>query len=187
MRIGLARALAAIGVGAFVGAGTFTAGTIASITPAQAQFIKPVQAPSDVSPTEVQWRGHGGPRGPRGPHVGPRPGGPRFAPPGARYRPPPPGRYYGRRYGPPPRYYGRPYPAPGYYYGPGYNAGAAAAAGAAGLAAGALIGGAIASQQAAPTVRGDADWIAYCSSKYRSFDPASGTYLGYDGKRHVCQ
>ncbi|CAH1648532.1 Lectin-like protein BA14k [Hyphomicrobiales bacterium] len=187
MRIGLARSIAAIGMSALIGAGALTALTAASATPARAQFIKPVQAPPDPSLTEVQWRGHGGPRGPRGPHVGPRPGGPRYGGPGVRYRPPPPGRYYGRRYGPPPRYYGRPYPAPGYYYGPGYNPGAAAAAGAAGLAAGALIGGAIASQQAAPVVQGDTNWIAYCSSKYRSFDPASGTYLGYDGRRHVCQ
>ena len=87
--------------------------------------------------------------------------------------------YYGPRYGR--YYYGRPY----YYR--HYNPGAAAAAGVAGLAAGAIIGGAIASQNAAPpAVRGD-DWLAYCSSKYRSFDPASGTYLGYDGRRHVCQ
>jgi hypothetical protein len=27
---------------------------------------------------------------------------------------------------------------------------------------------------------------AYCSSRYRSYDPASGTYLGYDGVRHSC-
>ena len=25
-----------------------------------------------------------------------------------------------------------------------------------------------------------------CSQRYRSFDPASGTYLGYDGQRHPC-
>ncbi|PXW56420.1 BA14K-like protein [Chelatococcus asaccharovorans] len=185
MRMALTRSIAAIGVGALLGAGVAMGMTVATASSAQAQFVKPVQAPADLSPTEIQWRG--GPRGPRGPHVAPRPGGPRYAAPGVRYRPPPPGRYYGRRYGPPPRYYGRPYPPPGYYYGPGYNAGAAAAAGAAGLAAGALIGGAIASQQAAPVVRGDPDWIAYCSSKYRSFDPASGTYLGYDGRRHICQ
>lgn len=182
MRMGWTRSIAAIGVSALLGV---SASMVMAVAPAQAQFIKPIQAAPDLSTTEVQWRGHGGPGGPR---VGPRPGGPRYAPPGARYRPPPPGRYYGRRYGPPPRYYGRPYARPGYYYGPGYNAGAAAAAGAAGLAAGALIGGAIASQQqAAPAVPGDADWIAYCSSKYRSFDPASGTYLGYDGRRYVCQ
>jgi hypothetical protein len=27
---------------------------------------------------------------------------------------------------------------------------------------------------------------AYCASRYRSYDPASGTYLGYDGARHSC-
>lgn len=26
-----------------------------------------------------------------------------------------------------------------------------------------------------------------CAQRYRSFDPASGTFLGYDGKRHACQ
>jgi hypothetical protein len=26
-----------------------------------------------------------------------------------------------------------------------------------------------------------------CAQRYRSFDPASGTYLGYDGNRHTCQ
>jgi hypothetical protein len=28
---------------------------------------------------------------------------------------------------------------------------------------------------------------AYCAQRYRSYDPASGTYLGYDGLRHPCQ
>jgi hypothetical protein len=27
---------------------------------------------------------------------------------------------------------------------------------------------------------------AYCSQTYKSYDPASGTYLGYDGQRHPC-
>jgi hypothetical protein len=27
---------------------------------------------------------------------------------------------------------------------------------------------------------------AYCMQRYRSYDPASGTYLGYDGLRHPC-
>ena len=26
----------------------------------------------------------------------------------------------------------------------------------------------------------------YCSQRYKSYDPASGTYLGYDGDRHPC-
>jgi hypothetical protein len=28
---------------------------------------------------------------------------------------------------------------------------------------------------------------SYCAQRYRSYDPASGTYLGRDGRRHVCQ
>jgi len=31
-----------------------------------------------------------------------------------------------------------------------------------------------------------ANWIASCARRFRSFDPASGTYLGYDGYRHYC-
>ena len=34
-------------------------------------------------------------------------------------------------------------------------------------------------------VSGDVD-PAYCAQRYRSYDPASGTYLGYDGLRHPC-
>jgi hypothetical protein len=58
------------------------------------------------------------------------------------------------------------------YYGPGAVVG--------GLAAGAIIGGAIANSQA----RDSND--AYCFSRFKSYDPASGTYLGYDGLRHPC-
>ena len=78
---------------------------------------------------------------------------------------------------------------------------------AAAVATGALIGGAIASQNqgyypaqtypaysdpgyvysdAAPVVYNNGDSIAYCEQTYRSYDPASGTYLGYDGFRHRC-
>ncbi len=31
------------------------------------------------------------------------------------------------------------------------------------------------------------DWYAYCARKYQSFDPRSGTFLGFDGYRHVCE
>ena len=34
---------------------------------------------------------------------------------------------------------------------------------------------------------GRGDWMSYCFSRYRSFDPATGTYMGYDGRRHVCR
>jgi len=66
----------------------------------------------------------------------------------------------------------------------------------AGLAAGALIGGAIAASQGpyygpgygyAPGpayVEGDA--VSYCMQRFKSYDPRSGTYLGYDGLRHPC-
>jgi hypothetical protein len=55
-----------------------------------------------------------------------------------------------------------------------------------GLAAGAIIGGAIASQQAQAAQQQE-DWIAYCSAKYRSFDPATGTYTTYGGEQRYCQ
>lgn len=63
-------------------------------------------------------------------------------------------------------------------YGGGYYRNGPAVLG--GLAAGAIIGGAIANSQARANTNG------YCSERYRSYDPASGTYLGYDGQRHSC-
>jgi hypothetical protein len=86
-------------------------------------------------------------------------------------------------------------------YGPGYGIGVGAAA----LATGAIIGGAIASQNqgyysdqnyagysrgygydAAPVAYNNGSSVAYCEQTYRSYDPVSGTYLGYDGLRHPC-
>lgn len=94
----------------------------------------------------------------------------------------------------------RVYPGEGYsqyyyyggrrYYRRGYNGGAAAAGVIGGLAAGALIGGAIASQgaQAGPLPKTqDPDFIAYCSRKYRTFDPIDGTFLARDGRRYECE
>ncbi|WP_262032209.1 BA14K family protein [Microvirga sp. Mcv34] len=89
--------------------------------------------------------------------------------------------YYRRGY--------RPYYHDRYYYRRGGN-GAAVAAGVAGVAAGALIAGALANQaQAAPpappgTV--DPQMAAYCARKYRSYDPATGTFLATNGMRYVC-
>jgi hypothetical protein len=98
-------------------------------------------------------------------------------------------RRYGYRGGP--RYVERRYYAPRRYgYEPrGYyrrDRGNAVAAGALGLATGAIIGGAIAQSQAqaAPVYGGNT--ASYCAQRYRSYDPASGTYLGYDGLRHPC-
>jgi hypothetical protein len=36
-----------------------------------------------------------------------------------------------------------------------------------------------------PVYRGN-DMTDYCASRYRSWDPETGTYLGYDGLRHPC-
>jgi hypothetical protein len=60
-----------------------------------------------------------------------------------------------------------------------------------GLALGAIIGSAASAPPPVyyapgPNYAAD-DWMAYCASKYRSFDPRSGTYLGYDGYRHPCR
>jgi hypothetical protein len=61
-------------------------------------------------------------------------------------------------------YYGGPgYYAPGYYDDQYYDDSAAVAV--------------------APEGGDDA---AYCSQRFRSYDPASGTYLGNDGYRHPC-
>jgi hypothetical protein len=30
-------------------------------------------------------------------------------------------------------------------------------------------------------------WFRYCSNRYRSFDPQSGTFVGYDGREHFCR
>jgi hypothetical protein len=77
-----------------------------------------------------------------------------------------------------------------------------------GVVAGALVGGALAADSyayyggpgyapgyygdqyyddsaVAPAPVGD-DAVAYCTQTYSSYDPASGTYLGYDGLRHPC-
>jgi hypothetical protein len=68
--------------------------------------------------------------------------------------------YYGNSY------YGNSYGyAPGYYDDQYYDEGAVAVA---------------------PGPVGGGDDGAYCAQTYRSYDPASGTYLGYDGLRHPC-
>lgn len=28
--------------------------------------------------------------------------------------------------------------------------------------------------------------VSYCAGRFRSYDPATGTYLGYDGNEHSC-
>jgi len=88
------------------------------------------------------------------------------------------------------------------------NAGAAVAAGVIGLAAGALLLGATRQPSyAGPPpanyyppapypgqVYGNVGyqpwspaWYQYCSSKYRSFNPSTGTYTTYQGEQRFCQ
>jgi|SRR5271170_1953301 hypothetical protein len=66
--------------------------------------------------------------------------------------------YYG------PGYYAPGYYAPGYYDDSGYDDGGVAVA---------------------PAPAGG-DAVAYCMQRFRSYDPASGSYLGNDGQRHPC-
>lgn len=94
-----------------------------------------------------------------------------------------------RRYGYGPGYYG---PGP-YYYRRGPSPGAAIGAGIAAGAIGALAAGAIASQ-ARPVYPAPApvyadptpDEIAYCSRRFRSYDPETGTYIGSGGVVRSC-
>ena len=94
-------------------------------------------------------------------------------------------------------YYGG-YRGGGYYGGYRRGWGGAGIGLGIGLAAGALIGGALAAPHyygAAPYYYGAAPGVyygapggsvAYCLRRFKSYDPASGTYLGYDGFRHPC-
>lgn len=71
----------------------------------------------------------------------------------------------------------------GHHYHGHHHHGGGAGALIGGLAAGAIIGGAIAAGQANAAAQQNA---AYCSRRYRSYDPASGTYLNNDGYRYPC-
>ncbi len=31
------------------------------------------------------------------------------------------------------------------------------------------------------------EWYRYCEDTYRTFNPRTGTFMGYDGKRHFCE
>ncbi|MEN5083385.1 BA14K family protein [Bosea sp. TWI1241] len=92
-------------------------------------------------------------------------------------------RYYGPRYG----YYG-----PRYRYNRGAAVGAGIAAGALGaLAAGALLApGPVYAEPVPPPPRvyvsPDADAIAYCSRRFRTYDPETGTYIANGGIVRYC-
>lgn len=55
--------------------------------------------------------------------------------------------------------------------------------------AGPLIGGALLGAYAAPRVYSDNygdGHVQYCLNRYRSYDPRTNTFMGYDGYRHEC-
>jgi hypothetical protein len=62
-------------------------------------------------------------------------------------------------------------------YDRGDDTGAAVAAGILGL----FIGGMIAAE-----AQRQQQGVGYCAQRFRSYDPQSMTYLGYDGLRHPC-
>lgn len=56
------------------------------------------------------------------------------------------------------------------------------------FAAGALIGAAAAQRSAAPAAADDGSMhVRRCLAHYRSYDPESDTYVGYDRERHYCE
>ena len=63
----------------------------------------------------------------------------------------------------------------------------AIAAGFLGFILGAAISGTGSDRTYATSRLGNQTYISSCASRYRSFDPRSGTYLGYDGYRHYCR
>jgi hypothetical protein len=77
-----------------------------------------------------------------------------------------------------------------YYGGRGDGAGVAA-----GIIGGMILGGMLAAPRDydyapgpyyGPGYYGGDDADGYCMQRFRSYDPRSGTYLGYDGYRHPC-
>ena len=52
--------------------------------------------------------------------------------------------------------------------------------------AGAMASIPFASREAYASMGGGAN-ASFCARRYRSYDPASGTFLSYDGRRHLCE
>jgi hypothetical protein len=92
---------------------------------------------------------------------------------------------YGPRYG---GYYGRG------YYGRGWRGPAVGAGVAAGILGGALAAGALAAPRPvysypAPAYGyspADTDAVAYCASRFRTYNPETGTYIGAGGVVRAC-
>ena len=155
---------------ASLGAGIASFASVASALPVLDALAIRNAAPPTVE--EVQWRGGwgwgwGAPVA-AGVVAGALIGG-ALAAPYYGYGPYYPGPYYPGPYypGPAPAYYGYPPPPPGYPPPtPGYPPPAPG--------------------HAAPPGASAGDPVAYCTQRYRSYNPQTGTYLGTDGQRHHC-
>ncbi len=57
-----------------------------------------------------------------------------------------------------------------------------------GLAAGAIVGSALSQPRyyAPPPSYAGNNWHAYCSARFKTYKPWTGTYTGYDGHQHRC-
>jgi hypothetical protein len=89
-----------------------------------------------------------------------------------------------------------------YYYGHGHG-GSGWGAGLIGFGIGAIVGSALAPREVyvvppppPPAYYGPVsygpppwspEWYSYCSSRYRSFNPRTGYFMGYDGQPYFCQ
>ena len=57
-----------------------------------------------------------------------------------------------------------------------------------GFGAGVLLGSALTAPRYAPRYYAPVgNRNAYCAQKYRSYNPYTGTYTGYDGRQHYCR
>ncbi|MGH6865152.1 MAG: BA14K family protein [Methyloceanibacter sp.] len=91
-----------------------------------------------------------------------------------------------------------------YYYRRGSGGGNTLGAGLLGFGVGAIVGSALTPREVyvapppqpvyapvAPVAYGpepwSPDWYTYCYSRYRSFNPNDGTFVGYDGIVHFCR
>jgi hypothetical protein len=93
----------------------------------------------------------------------------------------------------------------GHYYHHDHDGIGALGAGLLGFGVGAIVGSALTPQQVyvappppppppaaySPASYGPPpwtpDWYSYCYSLYRSFNPRTGTFIGYDGYEHFCR
>jgi hypothetical protein len=150
---------------ASLGAGIASFVSVASALPVLDALAIKNAAPPTLE--EVQWRGRwgwgwGAPVA-AGVVAGALVGG-ALAAPYYGYGPYYPGPYYP---GPAPAYYGYPPPPPRYPPpAPGHPPPAPG--------------------HAAPPGASAGDPVAYCTQRYRSYNPQTGTYLGTDGQRHQC-